>query len=334
MLRRSSECVDSHAPDSLSEILHDLRLSGASYSRTELSSPWGIEFAPQNRAQFHFVTEGSCWLRMSTRDRNPQRLVAGDLVLFPRGASHLLSDRPRGRTTPLEELPREQVNETTNRLRNGGGGATTLLACCSFAIGGPEVRFLFELMPPALVVRDTATRDSAMSAFLDSMADEVMRPRVGAATIMARLADVVITRVIRTWAEDRSEDTSGWLAAIRDPRIGKALAAIHRQPGRAWSVEALADIAQLSRSVFSERFTSLLGTPPAQYLTRWRMQLASGWLRNEQLTVAEVAARIGYESESSFSRAFKRFSGQPPSALRRQAVEEDTLREDALSAES
>lgn len=254
---------------------------------------------------------------MSAHDPGPQRLQAGDLVLFPRGTSHLLSDQPRGHTTPLEQLPRERVNRTTNRLRNGGGGARTLLVCCSFALGDPAAHFLFELMPPALIVRDTATRDSAMSAFLDTMADEVMRPRPGAATIMTRLADVVITRVIRAWAEDRGEDTSGWLAAIRDPRVGKVLAAIHRQPARIWSVGALADIAQLSRSIFSERFTALMGIPPAQYLMRWRMQLASGWLRSDQVTIAEIAARVGYQSEASFSRAFKRFLGKSPSAFQR-----------------
>jgi AraC-like DNA-binding protein len=321
MLSRSSDCVDSHVPDSLSEILQDIRLSGASYCRTELSSPWGIEFAPQDRAQFHFVAEGTCWLRMSADDAAPQGLVTGDLVLFPRGAGHLLSDRPRRRTTPLEKLPRERVNDTTNRLRNGGGGPQTLLVCCSFSTNEPAAHLLFELMPPALVILGAATQDAVMPMFLNTMADEVGAPRAGAATIMARLADLVVTRVIRVWMESQSADTSGWLAAIRDPKIGKALAAMHRQPARVWSVDALADLATLSRSVFSERFTSMLGTSPARYLARWRMQLASGWLRNDQVTVAEAAARVGYESEASFSRAFKRVLGVPPGTLRR--VESD-----------
>jgi transcriptional regulator GlxA family with amidase domain len=208
------------------------------------------------------------------------------------------------------------VNETTNRLRSGGGGAQAVLVCCSFAIGEASVYFLFDLMPPALVVHDAIARDSVIPMFLDTMANELTTPRVGAATIMARLADVVVTRVIRIWAEGRSEDTAGWLTAIRDPKIGRALAAIHRQPDRAWSVDALAELAKMSRSLFSERFASLLGVPPAQYLARWRMRLASGWLRNRQVTVAEVAARVGYQSEASFSRAFKRIAGIPPSALR------------------
>jgi AraC-like DNA-binding protein len=120
---------------------------------------------------------------------------------------------------------------------------------------------------------------------------------------------------VRAWAEARTGDATGWLAAIRDPRIGKALAAIHRRPAEAWSVEALASIASLSRSTFTERFTTVVGVPPARYVARWRMHLAGAWLRGDRLTVSEVAGRLGYESEA-FSRAFKRFVGVPPSTLR------------------
>jgi AraC-like DNA-binding protein len=134
---------------------------------------------------------------------------------------------------------------------------------------------------------------------------------------MTRLADAVIAYVVRLWVEARSGDTSGWLAAIRDPKIGRALAAIHRRPGHKWSVEGLARVARTSRSIFSERFTAVVGVPPAQYVARWRMHLASVWLRKDRATVVEVAARLGYDSEASFSRAFKRFLGKPPSAFRR-----------------
>jgi AraC-like DNA-binding protein len=138
---------------------------------------------------------------------------------------------------------------------------------------------------------------------------------------MTRLADVVITRVIRAWVESRDADTHGWLAAIRDPFIGRALAAMHQRPGGRWSVESLADVAQVSRSVFAERFATVVGMPPARYLAQWRMHIAHGWLRDDQRTVAETASRLGYESEAAFSRAFKRWSGVPPSALRRQGRE-------------
>lgn len=148
------------------------------------------------------------------------------------------------------------------------------------------------------------------------MAAEVSAQRVGAATILTRLADVVITRVIRAWVEGECGEASGWLAAIRDPKIGRALAAIHKQPGHPWSVESLADVALTSRSIFSLRFNAVVGMPPARYVARWRMQIASRWLRSDRLSVAEVAAKLGYESEASSSRAFKRFVGVPPGALR------------------
>jgi AraC-like DNA-binding protein len=168
-----------------------------------------------------------------------------------------------------------------------------------------------------LLVRGGGADDPTLPALLEVIAAEVRSQRVGAATVMTRLADAVVARVVRAWVESRSADTRGWLAAIRDPKIGRALAAIHRGPGDRWAIEALAEIARLSRSRFSERFTAVVGMPPAQYVARWRMHLASSWLRNERLTVAEVALRLAYESEASFSRAFKRAMGVPPSALRR-----------------
>ena len=167
---------------------------------------------------------------------------------------------------------------------------------------------------------------------LDFMAREVKAKRVGTATVMTRLADVVIAHVIRLWVESRAADTSGWLAAIRDPKIGRALAAIHRQPGHRWSVENLAVVARTSRSIFAEQFRSVVGMSPARYVTRWRMHVASIWLQTERHTVAEVAARVGYDSEASFSRAFKRILGAPPSEFRRRrATSAEVRRKLALS---
>jgi AraC-like DNA-binding protein len=171
-------------------------------------------------------------------------------------------------------------------------------------------------MPPVLWVRGGGRDDPALQTLLEAMSSEVMGQRVGAATVMTRLADVVISRMIRAWVESRNEDATGWLAAIRDPTIGRALAAIHGNPGAPWTVESLAKVARTSRSVFSERFKSLMGVAPAQYLLRWRVHLATLWMRRDRLTVAEAAARLGYDSNAAFSRAFKRLSGLPPSALR------------------
>ncbi len=331
MLSRSSDVVtDGLTQDALSEVLQDLRLSGVSYGRCELTRPWGIEFPPQTAARFHFVAAGEGWLHASSLGWTP--LLAGDVALLPRGAGHSLADVARGPTKPLDEFPLEAIGDTTYRLRGGGGGSRALLFCCTVGFEEPAIHPLLELMPPALVVRGAATDDPTLPALLNTMADEVVAQRVGAATVLTRLADVVITRVIRAWVEARSGDATGWLAAIRDPKVGRALAAIHRRPGHPWSVEGLADVAHVSRSMFAERFTSVVGVPPAQYLARWRMHLASAWLRNGRLTVAAVAARLGYESEASFSRAFKRLSGAPPSALRRVGRTEQGQRGEAVSA--
>ena len=313
MLSRSSD--EPLLPDPLSDVLQDLRLSGVAYGRCELTRPWGIDFPPQVAARFHFVATGECWLRGPAFGRI--HLQSGDVALLPRGAGHALADTIRGRAKLIDDIPLEEIGDRTYRLREGGGGTETLLFCGSVDFEEPAVHPLLELMPPVLLVRDAAAGDTSLPVLLETMASEVRMQRVGAATVLTRLTEVVITRVIRAWAEGRSQDATGWLAAIRDPKIGRALAAIHRRPGERWSVESLADVAQTSRSIFSERFTAVVGVSPARYLARWRMHVASGWLRGERLTVAEVASRLGYDSEASFSRAFKRVLGVPPSEVRR-----------------
>lgn len=314
MPSRSSDPKDALPPDALSHVLRDLRLVGVSYAQCQLTSPWGIAFPAQKEARFHFVVEGACWLRIAGKDW--LELHAGDVALLPHGTAHVLAHARDARARPLGELGPQPIGEQTFRLEAGGGGARTVLACCSVSFGEPAFHPLLALMPSELLLRGEGDRDSTLPVLLRTMREEVLAERLGAATIMTRLADVVITRVVRGWVESRAEDTSAWLAAIRDPKVGRALAAIHERPGHPWSVEALADVAQASRSLFSERFAAALGVSPARYLARFRMHLASTWLRDERLTVAEAAARLGYESEASFSRAFKRVAGVPPGSLR------------------
>jgi AraC-like DNA-binding protein len=316
ILGHSSDCQGEFSPDALSEVLQDLRLSGAAYCRCELSHPWGLEFSPEEGAVFHFVAEGQCWLRRASPEP-PVQIGAGDVALLPQGEGHALVSSADGATKRMDEMTREPLGQATYRLKTGGNGALTRLVCCAVGFEEPTVHPLLELMPDVLVVRAGADRDPSLSVLLEAMAAEVGTQRVGAATVMSRLADIVITRVVRAWVEARAQDATGWLAAIRDPRIGKALAAFHRRPAEPWSVESLAAVANLSRSAFSERFAAVVGVSPARYVVRWRMHLASAWLRKERLRVSDVAQRLGYDSEASFSRAFKRSVGLPPSALRR-----------------
>jgi AraC-like DNA-binding protein len=312
-------CPTVEPNDLLSEVLQDLRLARASYGRSELTAPWGIEIPYKEGIRFHFVAEGRCWMLSGTQE--PIWLEQGDVVLLPHGTAHVIADQPLRRAKSLAEIGPQLVGNATYRLTTGGGGARSLIVCCTIGFEGPTAHPLIELLPEVMIVRRSETRDPALPTLLDLMATEVESQRVGAATIMARLADIVMTRIIRAWVETRPADLTGWLAAIRDPQVGLALARIHRSPGTSWNVDSLSNVAGLSRSIFSERFSALLGISPARYLLQWRMRLAAAWLRNEHMTVAQVAASLGYESDASFSRAFKRFIGVAPSAFRPRATD-------------
>jgi AraC-like DNA-binding protein len=302
--------------DLLSPVLQDLRLVRASYCRTDMTAPWGVQIPPQDGVCFHFAIEGGCWLRL--RSQEPIWIGPGDVALLPRGTGHAIADTPASAVRPLEEFEQDPIGPTTHDMRAGGGGARSLIVCCALEFDEPAVHPLTQLMPEVLVLRHADSSDPALPALLSLMAAEVASRRVGAATVMARLADAVVTCMVRSWAERHAADVKGWLAGARDPSIGRALAAIHRQPGQLWSVVALAEIAGLSRSVFTERFTTAVGLSPARYLTHWRMHVAGAWLRQGASPVADIAQRLGYESEASFSRAFKRLFGVPPGTLRAQ----------------
>lgn len=229
-----------------------------------------------------------------------------------------MSDRPKRRTLPLADAKPALIGNGTYELKSGGGGARSLIVCCTIGFEGPTANSLLELLPPFMHVRHDEHEDADLSALLALMAREVAARRIGSATVMARLADIVMTQVIRTWVETRSTELTGWLAAVRDPQIGSALARIHRSPGEDWTVDRLAAVAGLSRSRFSQRFKSLLSVSPARYLLQWRLRLAAAWLRNGYMPLAQVASELGYESDASFSRAFKRFLGVSPGSVRNQ----------------
>ena len=304
--------------DLLSPVLQDLRLVRASYCRTDMTAPWGVQIPPQDGVCFHFVVEGGCWLRLPAQE--PLWIGPGDVALLPRGTGHAIADALATRVRPLAEFEQDLIGPTTHNMRAGGGGARSLIVCCSLGFDEPAVHPLTQLMPEMLVLRRTDASDPALPTVLSLMAVEVASQRVGAATMMARLADAVVTCIVRGWAETHAGDLKGWLAGARDAPIGRVLAAIHHQPGHLWSVVALAEIAGLSRSVFTERFTTAVGLSPARYLAHWRMHVAGAWLRHGRWTIADIAQRLGYESEASFSRAFKRLFGVPPGTLRSQVV--------------
>jgi AraC-like DNA-binding protein len=303
-------------PDPTSAVLVDLRLSGTFFCNSAFADRWSVEIAERDFASFHFVAAGECWLQTTPRGGRTETVALrpGDLALLPRSPRQVFSSDKRKTGTPLDELPARRLTDSASALRVGAGAKKWLVVCGGVRLQGFAATTLVDLLPEVVVLRaDDA--DRIVAGALESMRQESMAARVGSALLMTRLADVVVIHAIRSWIE-QADPTVGWLAALRDPQLGRAIAAIHRSPERAWSAEALARVAGLSRSRFSDRFTDLVGTAPMQYLTKLRMDRARDLLRGQKVSIAELAGRFGYDSEPAFSRAFKRHIGQPPGAIR------------------
>lgn len=300
--------------DPMGEILHLFRMGGVFYSRAEFTSPWGLELPPLDRClMFHAITEGDCWLQVGGKEH---RLRKGHLVLITRGEGHNLCDEIGAPMSKLFDLPRQEVSERYEILHHGGGGKATRMICGAVHFDHPASKYLINHLPPVICVDTVKNSEAAwLKNTLDLMAREATALRPGGDTLVTRLADVLVVLAIRSWIGSTGENTHGWLKAIQDPLIGKAILFVHRQPEKSWTVESLAHEVSMSRSAFADRFREVVGETPMQYLAQWRVSLAMGWLQESASTVAEVAGRVGYQSEASFSRAFKRIAGFPPGSL-------------------
>jgi AraC-like DNA-binding protein len=318
-------CNDDWAPvDPLGEALHYLRMSGAFYCRSELTAPWALALPQMRGLNFHVVTSGRCWLEMDGIE--PRRLEPGDLVLLPHGEGHRLSSEPGRPAVPLDDLRQEHVSERYAILRHGGGGAPTHLVCGAVRFDHPAAHHIVRLLPKVMHVESGWSSHVGMTDWMQSalrlMAAEAEELRPGGETVITRLADILVIQAIRAWIEGEPAAQTGWLAALQDKRIGRAIALIHRDPSREWSVASLASEVAMSRSGFTARFSELVGEPAMQYVTRWRMLVALTWLSQDDAALSGMAARLGYQSEAAFSRAFKRIIGTSPGAVRRSSAPE------------
>ncbi|TPI50870.1 MULTISPECIES: AraC family transcriptional regulator [unclassified Mesorhizobium] len=298
----------------LTEMLRALRLEGVDYGRCELGTPWAVLFPVQKAARFHFIGRAGCWLLSPLGEW--MELKAGDALLLPRGAEHILASAPGVQAEPLESYSVEPLQDNVYAASNGGHGAKTLLFCGSMRFNHDGSHPLLAMMPDMLRAKELMAGEPGIPHLLEAMADEATRNRAGSGMMLARLADVLAAAIIRSWVENSAGDITGWIAAIKDRDIGRVLVAIHRQPDRNWTVEALAREMGASRSAFAERFTAVVGETPAKYVAGVRMHQARRWLEEEGMRVSVIAARLGYDSEASFSRAFKRIVGSAPSHLR------------------
>jgi AraC-like DNA-binding protein len=310
--------LDPWAPaDPLGEALHFLRMNGAFYCRSELTAPWGLTMMPMpGYVWFHVVTTGRLWLEAG--DAEPTLLQPGDLGLVPHGEGHVLRSEPGVDAPGVLELDREEISDRYELLRHGGGGAPTMLVCGAVRFDHPAARNLIEILPPLLHVEASGSPEQDwMQSTLRLMAVEARELRPGGEAVITRLGDILVVQAIRSWIETDPAARTGWLGALQDRQIGRALSLIHRDPARPWTVASLADELAMSRSSFAARFTELVDEPAMQYVTRWRMQVAVDSLKEEGATVAELANRLGYRSEAAFARAFKRVIGVPPGAVKR-----------------
>jgi AraC-like DNA-binding protein len=313
MLDHSSKISPDTAGDPLTKMLRGLRLDGVDYGRCRLAEPWGTSFPAQEAARFHFVSSGSCWLQGP--DGEWLELKAGDAVLLPRGGAHVVASDPQVPPVPFERYGRREVCSGIYDVECQGGPGDTLIFNGSMRFNVDRLHPLLQMMPDAMLTSDLAKNEPAIPHLLEAMAREVDMDRVGAGGILARLADVLMATMIRTWVEHGCVETAGWIAAVRSPDVGRVLAAIHLEPDRDWTVVELARLMGASRSGFAERFARVVGETPARYVAKVRMHQARLWLK-DGMRVAHVAEKLGYDAEASFSRAFKRVIGAPPSAFR------------------
>lgn len=301
----------------LGEALHSLRMDGIFYCASEFTAPFGLALPPMRRClMFHFVTSGRC--RLEVKGCEPIELRPGDLALVPHGEGHKLRSARGVPAAKLFDLHREQVSERYEILRHGGGGAPTHVVCGAVRFDHPTAVHLTSLLPRVISSpAGTSPQTEWIHGTLRFMAAEARAMAPGGETVMTRLADILVIQAIRMWIANDPAARSGWLGALQDRHIGRAMALIHRDPARNWTLASLAAEAAISRSALAARFTERVGEPVMQYLTRWRMHLAVARLRESDIGVGELAGALGYGSEAAFSRAFKRILGLTPGAVRK-----------------
>jgi AraC-like DNA-binding protein len=307
--------------DVLADVLSNTRLDGKVFCRSELRAPWGMTFDTMAQAVVHVVARGTCWLRTRSMPA-PVQLVQGDVLLLPHGSGHTLLSDPAVRPVSFSELMAQGRFGEDGGLRLGGDGPPTVLLCGAYRFEHDGVHPLLSLLPDLIhVPADGEAVNARMEPAVRMLIAEFTQPGPGSAAVTSRLVDVLFIHVIRSWLERQPAGGGGWLGAVRDPQVGRALARMHAEPRRDWTVESLATEVAMSRAAFARRFRELVGEPPLEYLTRWRMDVASRLLRETDAPLARIAERVGYASEFAFNRTFHRVRGLPPGRYREQVRE-------------
>jgi AraC-like DNA-binding protein len=268
-------------------------------------------------AVFHIVACGSCWLEVKGV-HEPMKLTEGDFIVVTHGARHKVRDQLFSPTVNFFELAKSHLDAGNGVFRFGGNGPITRLVCGGMQFENGATSPLLAILPPVLQVKRTDDQSrNWLGLTTQHILSELNRGGAGAAEVVTRLADILFIQAVRAYFESNADTAiSGWLAAVRDPQIGQALARLHSRPHGPWTVDALARRQGMSRSAFAARFNELVGEPPMRYCTRLRIHAAANRLRSGREKLSVIAAAAGYESVTSFMTSFKRFTGMTPGEYR------------------
>lgn len=312
--------------DAFSDVLRVIRLSGGVFLEAELTAPWCVSgritpddckpflAAPRYVIASHFVAEGRMQLQAEGSDAVDVR--AGEIVLLPHNDAHCFGSELRRAPVLARDIIQPPRDGGLARIVHGGGGEKTQLLCGYLGCDIPFSPLLTAL--PKVLKLDVRT--TASGAWIESSfrfaASEIAAGRLGSATVIAKLSELLFIEAVGQFVTSLPPERNGWLAGLRDPQVGRALALLHARPIEDWTAESLAREVGMSRSAFAERFSSLVGQPPMQYLASWRMHMAAQQLREGRSSVAQIGFAVGYDSEAAFSRAFKRQFGASPGTWR------------------
>lgn len=318
------------ATDTLSDVLRVVRLTGAVFFAIDTSDPWVIDTpaastigphllpGAEHVIEYHVVSAGACWGGLSGEPA--LRLEAGDVLVFPQGDPHVLSSAPgmRGRHD-LESIRSASARRLPVSLSvHGGGPARAKIICGFLGCDARPFNPLLTTLPRIIHLRaGTSESDSVLHRLVELAVAESAAPRAGSDCVLSRLSELLFVEVVRRYVATLPSGNVGWLAGLRDAHIGHALQLMHQRPAHPWSLEELARHVAMSRSTLAERFAHFVGVPPMQYLAQWRIQLAASLLKTTKASLAEIADRVGYGSETALSRAFKRWVGVAPAPYRR-----------------
>lgn len=318
--------------DALSDVLRTMRLNGGVYLHGQYFAPWCLSVHADPRScvaylgqtthviPYHFVLEGSVRLRLA--DGQELQLTAGETVMFPRNAPHVMGSDLSASPVDADDLARPGADGGLATIHFGGTGECTRIVCgflgAEDILGNPVI----DALPTALhlAARPGSAGDWIRSCFHHA-AEQIAAGRTGSEAMMSKLSEMLFVEAIQRFAEDPVHPHTGWLAAFRDRHLSRALALLHARTAEPWTVDALGREVGLSRSALAARFVEVLGIPPMQYLANWRIHSAAHELASSGKPIPRIAQAVGYESEASFTRAFKRLMGMPPATWRRRRLD-------------